>query len=184
VRAEQPDVIVVAVGAEPNRIDLPRDPGAHVVLAERVDSGAEDTGQTVVVVGAGLIGCETALHLAQAGKDVTVVDILERERIAEDGGMITRDMLLELMLEHGVKIITKTKLEQVNAKSVTVIGKAWDRRELPADTVVMATGYRPRKETAQAFRDLAYDVYFVGDCCSAENIMTAVHSGFNIASEI
>jgi 2,4-dienoyl-CoA reductase-like NADH-dependent reductase (Old Yellow Enzyme family)/thioredoxin reductase len=184
VRAERPDALIVAVGAEPNPLDAPMDQKAHVVLAEDVDSGAASTGKTVVVVGAGLIGCETALYLAMVGRDVTVVDILESGRIAEDGGMITRDLLLELMLENGVRIITETKLEQVNEKSVTVVDKAWNRRELAADTVVLATGYHARREAAETFRDSAYDVYFVGDCCAAENVMTAVHSGFNIASEI
>lgn len=184
VRAEKPDTLIVAVGAEPNEPDLPTDERAQVVLAEAVDSGAVETGATVVVVGAGLIGCETALHLAMVGKDVTVVDILEWDRIAEDGGMITRDMLLELMMENGVAIATETKLECINEQSVTVVDRAWSRRELPADTVVLATGYHSKREAADVFRDLAYDVYFVGDCCTVENIMTAVHSGFNIASEI
>ena len=184
VRAEKPDALIVAVGAEPNRPEILTDDKAQVVMAEDVDSGAAETGQTVVVVGAGLIGCETALHLAMTGKDVSIVDILEWERIAEDGGLITRDMLLELMLERGVKIITETKVERIDENGVSVIGKAWDRRLLPADTVVLATGYHADKAAAAAFRDLAYDVYFVGDCCEAENIMTAVHSGFNIASEI
>lgn len=184
VKAEEPDTLIVAVGAEANRPDFPTDESAHVVLAEDVDMGAAETGRTVIVVGAGLIGCETALHLAMAGKDVTIVDVLESEHIAEDAGMIIRDMLLELLENEGVKILTETLVERVDKGSVTVSGKAWDRRELPADTVVLAAGYHPKKEAAETFRGLAYDVYFVGDCCTVENIMTAVHSGFNIASEV
>jgi 2,4-dienoyl-CoA reductase-like NADH-dependent reductase (Old Yellow Enzyme family)/thioredoxin reductase len=184
VRAEEPDVLIVAVGAQPITPDIPGREKAHVVLAGDVDAGVVPTGQNVVVVGAGLIGCETALHLAMQGKNVTVVDILEASHIAEDGGFITKDGLIRLLQETGVTLMTETKAEAIGDDSVMVIDKAWKRRELPADTVVLATGYCADVDLADSFRGLAYDVHTIGDCSAAENIMTAVHAGFNVASEL
>lgn len=183
VRAENPDTLIVAVGARPLIPDIPGCDKSHVVMAGDVDAGVATTGQQVVVVGAGLIGCETALHLAMEGKDVTVVDVLESSRVAEDAGFITRDGLLQLLEAHQVNLLTETKVEAIGDHFVNVIDKTWKRTELPADTVVLATGYCPDTALAATFADLAYDVHVVGDCSSAENIMTAVHGAFNAASE-
>lgn len=37
----------------------------------------KETGETIVVAGGGLVGCETAPHLAKKCKQVTIVEMLE-----------------------------------------------------------------------------------------------------------
>jgi 2,4-dienoyl-CoA reductase-like NADH-dependent reductase (Old Yellow Enzyme family)/thioredoxin reductase len=184
VLAEKPDVLIVAVGARPLVPCIPGRDKPNVALAGEVDAGTAKTGQRVVIVGAGLIGCETALELAMEGKDVTVVDVLEAGQIAADAGFITRDGLIRLLEENGVKLMAETKAETIGDASVTVIDRNWRRSELPADSVILATGYCPDVEATAVFRDLAYDVYVIGDCSSAENIMTAIHGAYDVASEL
>jgi 2,4-dienoyl-CoA reductase-like NADH-dependent reductase (Old Yellow Enzyme family)/thioredoxin reductase len=184
VRAERPDALIVAVGAEPNTPGMVIDGNAHVVFAGDVDAGKARAGDTVLVVGGGLVGCETALHLAMAGKKVTIVDILDADRIAEEGGLTTRAMLLALLEDNGVVVVTETRVEEVRGDAVIVAGKEGSRRELPADTVIIATGYHARQEVAESFGDSAPDVFYIGDCRDARNILTAVHDGFNVAVEI
>jgi 2,4-dienoyl-CoA reductase-like NADH-dependent reductase (Old Yellow Enzyme family)/NADPH-dependent 2,4-dienoyl-CoA reductase/sulfur reductase-like enzyme len=183
VRAERPDALIVAVGAEPNTLGILVHDNAPVLSAGDVDAGAE-TGDRVVVVGGGLVGCETALSLAMAGKGVTIVDILVADRIAEAGGLTTRAMLLAFLEDNGVELLTETTVEAVREDAVIAVGKGGERIELPADSVIMATGYHARHQVAESFRGSAYDVFYVGDCRKAENILTAVHSGFNVAVEI
>ena len=38
----------------------------------------KETGETIVVAGGGLVGCETALYLAEKCERVTIVEMLER----------------------------------------------------------------------------------------------------------
>ena len=69
-------------------------------------------------------------------------------------------------------------------KGVAVIDKQWRRQEITADTVVLALGYEARYETVKAFQGLALEVYVVGDCSRPNNLMAAIHDGFNVAVEI
>ena len=94
VAAEKPDRLVIAVGADPARPDIPGIEEAGAVWAGDVCAGDAETGERVVVAGGGGIGCETALHLARQGKKVTVVEMLPEA--ACDFNFINRGMLLEL----------------------------------------------------------------------------------------
>ena len=59
--------------------------------------GTENAGEDVVVVGGGLIGCETALWLRQQGKNVTIVEALpEILDGGEDMCFANYDMLKDL----------------------------------------------------------------------------------------
>lgn len=184
IKAARPDVLVVAVGAEPIIPDIPGINKPKVAWAGDVDLGKAKTGETVVIAGAGLTGCETALHLAQKGKKVTVIDILSEPEIAKDVASVSRPVLLQLLREHGVEFKTEVKLEEITDKGAVVIDKQWNRVEIPADTVVLCMGLTARCQTAKAFRAMAPEVYVIGDCSSPRNLMAAIHDAFNIAVEI
>jgi NADPH-dependent 2,4-dienoyl-CoA reductase/sulfur reductase-like enzyme len=68
-------------------------------------------GQKVVILGGGLVGCEAAVHLAQAGKDVTNIEM--QEEVAIDANERHRPILMELLLEI-TKIETRLKAVRVN----------------------------------------------------------------------
>ena len=65
VEREKPDVLVVALGAEPSLPDLPGIHGPNVVLAEAVLKGEAAVSGSVLVIGGGLVGCETAEHIVE-----------------------------------------------------------------------------------------------------------------------
>lgn len=44
---------------------------------------------------------------------------------------------------------------------------------IEADSVVLATGLRAKKEVAEQFKDLAPEVYVIGDCVEARKIYHA-----------
>ena len=184
LKAAKPDVLIVAVGAEPIIPDIPGAKKPNVVIANDVDTGKAKTGETVVVAGAGLTGCETALHVVQQGKKVTVIDIISELEIAKDATLLNKLCLMELLHQHGVEFKTGVKLEAITDKGAIVIDKNWNRSEIPADTVVLAMGVKSRYETVKALQGLAREVYVVGDCSSPRNLMAAIHDAFNIAAEI
>jgi 2,4-dienoyl-CoA reductase-like NADH-dependent reductase (Old Yellow Enzyme family)/thioredoxin reductase len=184
IKAVKPDVLMVAVGAEPFFPDIPGVKKSNVVLASDVDLGTVKTGETVVVIGAGLTGAETALHLAQQGKKVTLVSRRGKMGIAEDATLSVRDALIELLLQHGVEFKTEVNVEEITDKGIVVIDKQWHRSDIPADTVVLARGYQAPSDKVKAFEGLAREVYKLGDCLNPRNLMAAVHDGFNYAVEI
>ena len=63
-----PDVLIIATGAKSATLNIPGIDGAHVMTAVEVLSGQKDAGLNVAVIGAGMIGVETAIFLAEYGK--------------------------------------------------------------------------------------------------------------------
>ena len=180
IKAENADAVIIAVGADPLIPDIPGVNGSNVVLAEDIHLDRVPTGETVVVAGGGLTGCEAALHLAQNGKKVTVIDMLDQRTLTYD---IPR-LLMTMLHENRVTYLTEVKLEEITDTAVTVIDKAWKRTDIPAETVVLALGFVPRRAVVDSFRDVVPDVYFIGDCRKPNNIKQAVYDAFNVAAEL
>jgi len=136
------------------------------------------------VAGAGLTGCETALHLAQEGKKVTIIDMLDQMEIAADAPFLLKLGLMELLNQYSVQFKMEVKLEGITNKGVLVIDKRWNRFEIPADTVVLSLGFKAPTSSVKSFEDLATDVYVIGDCAQPGNLQHAIHDAFNVAVEI
>jgi len=126
----------------PKPIKLEGDEFKEVVVVEDVLMGRKPVGDKVVIIGGGLVGCETALWLAQQGKNVTVVEILG-EILGGPHGMpfMNYQMLTELLRYHKVDIHTNTKVKEVRPNEA-VLEKGTEVFTVPADTVIGATGYK------------------------------------------
>lgn len=184
VRAEAPDALIIAVGAEPTVPDIPGASGENVVLATDVHLGTAKTGARVVVVGGGLTGCEAALELAREGRQVTVIDMVTEDEIAIDAKAMNRFTLLDLLAEGKVRIVPEVKLEEIRADGVRVMDKGWNTIEIPADTVVLSVGFTACSGAAAVLGGLVRDTYVIGDCCGPRNLKAAVHEAFNVVVEM
>ena len=75
IRGAEPDLLILATGAQPTIPPIPgverlhdaEVEGTQVVQAWNVLAGLEGTGQRVVVIGGGAVGVESALYLAEKG---------------------------------------------------------------------------------------------------------------------
>jgi 2,4-dienoyl-CoA reductase-like NADH-dependent reductase (Old Yellow Enzyme family)/thioredoxin reductase len=184
IKAEKPDALIVAIGAEPVIPDIPGVNGPNVFWAGDVVTGKVSVGEKVVVAGAGLTGCETALQLAQQGKKVTLIDMLSQLEIAQDASFLNKLGLMGLLHQHDVQFKLEVKLEEIMAGGVMVIDKQCNWFEIPADTVVLSLGFKVREASVKDFQELAPDIYFIGDCANPSNLRHAIHDGFNVAVEI
>ena len=182
VKKLNPDVIILAAGAEPLTTGLPGSDRPNVVWAGDVLTGKAKAGDRVLIAGAGLVGCETALFLAYQGKKITVVEMLDEPAVDLNG--ISRALLLELLGKEGVEIRCGTKVEEVLHDGVRIIGKEGREEKIDASSVVLALGMKPRKELIETFEGLAPEFYAIGDCVTPRKIMNAVHEAFNVAIEL
>ena len=175
IRKYRPDAVVAAVGATPF---LPPIPGIDlpcVMGAAQACMHPEKTGQNVIVIGGGDTGCETALHLAEHGRRVC---ILEMDTVlARRTGYTYRIALMD-KVEHEVESLTGTTCTAIHSDGVSVAGPE-GARELKADTVVLCLGSRSRLELAESFRTIAPDFWIVGDAVSAGNVRQAVRQGYD-----
>ena len=151
VRSENPDVVIIAAGSVPIIPQIPGINGENVVLAGNVDTGEAEVGNRVVVAGAGLTGSETALLLAQQGKEVTLIDMLSMEQIDTNAKFMDTRTLRRLLAENKVDIMTEVRLEAVEESKVIVTDKKGKKKEIPCDTVVLALGVRPREDIVSIF---------------------------------
>lgn len=72
---EAPDAVIIAAGSSPLVPPIPGIHGENVTIVNNYYLEKEKVGDEVVVLGGGLAGCEAAIHLAQEGKKVTIVEM-------------------------------------------------------------------------------------------------------------
>lgn len=176
------DALIIATGSTPKVFSLGDDD--RVYTAAQVLLGEKDCGRETVVVGGGLVGCETALWLAQHGKKVTIVETLDG-LMAANGPLChaNRDMLEALLPFQGVTVVTGAEVKCYR-NGVLSLAAAGRGREIPCDSVILAVGYR---EEDSLYRELEFDVpelYLLGDASKVSNIMYAIWDAFEVANHI
>ncbi|MGI6025355.1 MAG: FAD-dependent oxidoreductase [Candidatus Scatomorpha sp.] len=183
LKAEGCDAIILAVGADPLI------PGflagsEKVVWVGDVELGRVQTGQNVVIVGAGMTGMECGADLARAGKNVKLIDMLPADEIGQGGSKMNILAIKEILAKNNAPILDSTRLDGVTDKGISVTGPEGSY-ELECDTVILSLGVRPRYDLVESFRGCAPDVVAVGNCNTvAGTVMTATQMGFDAAYSI
>jgi len=178
----QPDVAVFATGSTPARPEIPGLEGSHVVSGRAVLEGVPLDDKDVVIIGGGQVGCEVAEFLAEQGKKVTVVELLDD--ICRGMPHINK-IPLELALEqHGVRIMTKARPVAVTADGVAVYHLGAEEF-LPAHHVVLATGAQPAFDDIEIIvKKEVPTVTVIGDKVTAQGILEAIRDGFDVGRSI
>lgn len=172
------DVVLPAVGAAPV---IPPVPGVeHAVLATVLYGGEDAATGRIVVIGGGQVGCETALHLARLGKQVTILEMCDR--LAPDASPTHREELMrELEKEPGLNIVTGLRCTRITARTVDAVTAGGEVRSLAADTVVLAAGMRARTSEVDELLSAALYVFPIGDCVRAATVEQAMRSAYTAA---
>lgn len=185
ILAEKPDVLVLATGSVLLTPPVPGIDGKNVADVVSVDSGKVKTGRKVVVCGGGMSGLECALGLAMDGKEVTVVDMVPVDRFAGEIVFFTRNMLMEELQKHGVRLVGDSKVEAITEKGVETIDRNWKKVLYEADTVVTAFGLKPNTEDFDTLTRLVPETYIVGDCGDgAKSIGNANYTAFHYTVDV
>jgi NADPH-dependent 2,4-dienoyl-CoA reductase/sulfur reductase-like enzyme len=150
----KPDIIICAVGAD---YIVPKIPGIDLPLVKflpELKKKDADFGQRVVVIGGGLVGCETAIHLQWQGKQVTVVEMMDD--YATDATMWHK-LGIRSQFQKGVELLLSTKAKEVTKEGLVVTGPDGKEKLLPADTVFCAVGLRSRAQAREELRTVVPD---------------------------
>jgi NADPH-dependent 2,4-dienoyl-CoA reductase/sulfur reductase-like enzyme len=188
---ERFDALIIAVGAVPVRPKLPGMDKPHVHWAPDAERGDAPVGEYVAVIGAGAIGIEAALNFAGQGKSVTVIEQVNRDQVFDSiAGGSSRGTARELLRaadEAGISMRFLSSLREVCDDCVACTDlTTGENFDVKADTVLYATGMRPRYEVVDSLRYCAPygEVYIVGDARRIGNISSAVNQGFQSALHI
>lgn len=176
-----PDVVILATGAEPIIPDYCCELGKNVLSYFDVLGGkAKVKGKNIVVAGGGTVGCETALFLAEQGKKVTVVEMMDE--LAVDMEPITRfDLLTNCMPKAEIKTLTRLTIIKITDDGVTAVDSWGKSTFLPADNVVIAIGTKPLERLSEKLDDIVREVYVIGDSVKSRKILDAVYEGARVA---
>jgi 2-enoate reductase len=147
--------------------------------------GRRESGETVIVIGGGLVGCETALWLAQNGKKVTIVEMLPDLLLSNPPiPHMNRIMLLDLLPFYKVEVLKGTKLQEVTDKGAVVSGNGSGKKLIEADNVVLASGLESDNALYKELTGKVARLYAIGDCREPRNIMGAVWDAYELGRTI
>jgi pyruvate/2-oxoglutarate dehydrogenase complex dihydrolipoamide dehydrogenase (E3) component len=167
-----PDAVVVACGSSPNMPKIDGLKYAQPIFAEEALLGKAEIGENVIIIGGGLIGCETANFFSEKGKKITIIEILEK--MASDSMPILRRLLLDRLKKKGVTMYVGVNGEKIEAKRVIFRNLEGIEQVIKFDTIILAAGRSPRKGNWEILRSKIREVYFVGDVVSPRGILEAI----------
>lgn len=176
------DTVIIATGSRPKMFSLGED--EKVYSAEQALIRQKETGDTVVVVGGGLVGCETALWLAKEGKRVTIVEALPK-LMAVNGPICSanKEMLERLIPFNGIETVCDARVKSfLNGKLIAETSGG--EKVIPADSVILSIGY---SSVTNLYEELQFEIpelYLLGDAKQVANIMYAIWDAFEVANHI
>jgi len=140
VRVEA-DRVIIATGSEPARLPMfDFDHPAILTSTEALD--LTEIPASLLVVGAGVIGCEFASFFAELGTQVTMVEMLGQMLPQEDARVAKQ--FQAVFRKKGIQVLLKTRVE-----SIVEYGEGWvtarlsDGSEVRAERVLVSVGRTP-----------------------------------------
>ena len=177
-----PDAIIAAMGATPNKPNIPGINGGNVFEAVEIYKKPELAGKSVTIIGGGLVGVELAIFLSMNGRKVRVLEMMPS---LNWGMSVVHGAFLELKIaEYGINVALSTNAVKINEMGVVAMESNGNEKIFEADTVIYATGMRPEWERADEIRQIAKEFFQIGDCTSPRSILMANQDGYYSAKDI
>ncbi len=140
-------------------------------------------GKRVLIIGAGMIGIETAEILADEGYDVVITK--RTDSIANDMELITKKLMLKrLEQKTNLLISPNTTLLEFTAEQVKYRKKGQEGSWEPFDTVIIAAGMEAENTLFAQLRERGKSVLVVGDAEQPEDIYAATQNGYLAAAAL
>jgi pyruvate/2-oxoglutarate dehydrogenase complex dihydrolipoamide dehydrogenase (E3) component len=152
-----------------------------VATALDIISGRKEAGYKAIIVGGGMVGCETAEFLAQQGRKVIILEMMGE--VGSDIEPITRSRILQRLGKAGVRIKNQAEVMEITKKGVKV---ALERKPsfFEADTVVLACGMELNFQLAKDLNGKVSELHTIGDCVKPGKIVSAIGDGARVGREI
>ena len=175
LRGDKFEAIIVAVGSIPLSLQIPGIKRFIVQDALDVFCNSSNVGESVAVIGGGLVGCDVSLFLAELGKKVTLIETLNEI----GAGMETceRQAFRNRIADRCFQVHTGASVKEILAAGVMLLDKDGRSRKVEADNVVLSVGFAPA--TLNGLEEIEFNtiVRRVGDCLSPRKLFDAIHEG-------
>ncbi|RMF97120.1 MAG: 2-enoate reductase [Candidatus Schekmanbacteria bacterium] len=174
------DYVIIATGAE---MEEPPIEGENVISVIDVLKGEEVKGEKILIMGGGVIGCETAVALARKGKNVTICARMDSDDLDMD--MVdhnNRYFLLRMLEDAKINVMRAAIPVRIENGEVVVEQKGEEKR-VPADCLIFAGRLFPKDQLSKELAN-EKNVFSIGDCVKPQTVMDAVWGAFKRVREI
>lgn len=131
------DRIIIATGSRP--AEIPAFPFDGRRLLSSTDAlGLTEIPQSLLIIGAGVIGCEFACIFRELGSDVTMVETLPRAVATEDPDV--SELLERELKKKKIRLLTSVRVDKVNVLDDRVVASLSDGSEITAERVLVSIG--------------------------------------------
>jgi dihydrolipoamide dehydrogenase len=131
------DKVIIATGSRPARIPVFPFDGEHILSSDDA-LNLTVIPKSLLIIGAGVIGCEFACIFSELGSDVTMLEMLDRPVATEDREI--SDVLLKELRKKKIKLLTSVKVEKAVVKDDGVYVCLDGGKELKAEKLLVSIG--------------------------------------------
>lgn len=179
---EHYDEIILATGATPLLLNIEGIHQDHVVIANDVLSFKHTFfNQKILVLGAGLVGAETAEVLSEYGNQVTIVDMVDR--IAPLAVKRVRLGLIEHLNALNVQYQLNSKVLKINKDGIDYEYNQTIHQLKGFDTIVLAFGSKANQQLANELKDHS-NIHLIGDALKAADGKKAIYDATKLALKL
>jgi 2,4-dienoyl-CoA reductase-like NADH-dependent reductase (Old Yellow Enzyme family)/thioredoxin reductase len=176
-----PDAVILAAGAYPRKVNIKGLEEERVVSAWEIIRVRGDLREPVLILGAGLVGCEAADLLSETGKKVILVEVLPE--IATGGDSDTKAYFSLKFKKNEVEVLTGSNLDRVE-DHIAVLQRGKEEIRVHVGTVVCAVGADPNGELYDELLSAGLSVIKIGDCVQPRTLLEAIQEGFQAGRSI
>lgn len=174
------DEIILAAGAVPLCPGIPGIKGKRVCQANQVLRFEQRFfRQKVLVLGAGLVGAETAEVLGNRGNQVTIIDMLEEA--APTAPPRPRENLICHLKELGTEMLMGYRVCEILEDGVIAEKKGEQIEITGYDGIILAFGSRPDWSLKNSLHVKQEHVHLIGDCSKAGDAKKAIFEATELA---
>jgi pyruvate/2-oxoglutarate dehydrogenase complex dihydrolipoamide dehydrogenase (E3) component len=167
--------IVMATGARPMVPEWKQGGQENVFHFTEALTDPAKIGEKVVVLGGGMIGCETGEFFAQRDRSVTILEMLKD--VALDVNPFIRKFLLRRLQELKVSFVVNTKVIQIDQDYVRGVTNG-EERNFRGDSFIVAMGMESERTLGASLKKDLLEYYEAGDCLKPRKLIEAIHEGF------
>lgn len=198
----QYDKLILSSGVTPKSLPVPGADLENVFLMRGYDWAtkikaklADPAVKNVTIIGAGYIGIEAAEASKKAGKNVTLIDVIDRP-LGTYLDLEMTDILAKELTDQGVNVVTSAHITEYSGTDCVTAVKTTEA-EYPSDLVIQAAGVKANTEFLKGTIDLddrgwiktdeylqtnQPDIYAIGDATLAYSIPADNHVPIALAT--
>ncbi len=180
-----PYAVIIATGAEavkPKSI-VGSDRENVYTTTEILRGDVKFENKNVTIVGSGLTGIETAELLVEQNNKVSIMEMAGE--IAPTAWFQHKLDIMPKLDNANTKYYTNSKLLEINSNGISYEDLSnSQKKEIPADIVVLSLGSKPVNYLYQDMQDICKNVYKIGDANSIGNIANATASAYSVATTL